>query len=126
MENKIEKFEDLKIWQEGVTNAVEVYSLFKSCKDFGFRDQIQRSAVSVPSNIAEGFDRQSNNEFIRFLKIAKGSCAELRAQLIIASKIELIKYDESLVNRTKILSAKIQKMITYREGVKVKGDEAKR
>ncbi len=78
MKQKIEKFEDLVIWQDGVTIAVEIYALFNNSKDFGFRDQIQRSSVSIPSNIAEGYDRQTNNEFIRFLRIAKGSCAELR------------------------------------------------
>ena len=66
MDNKIEKFEDLKIWQERVEIAIEIYSLFKAVRDSGFRDQIQRSAISIPSNISEGFDRQSNNEFIRF------------------------------------------------------------
>ena len=126
MENKIEKFEDLKIWQEGVEIAIEIYSLFKAVRDFGFRDQIQRSAISIPSNISEGFDRQSNNEFIRFLKIAKGSCAELRTQILIAVKIGLIKQeDEALVERTKNLSAMIQKMITYRENIKVKDRHSK-
>lgn len=126
MENKIEKFEDLRVWQEGVDIAVKIYSLFKYCKDFGLKDQIQRSAVSIPSNISEGFDRQSNNEFIRFLKIAKGSCAELRTQLIITQKIELIENNEELIERTKILSAMIQKMISYREGIKEKASKVKR
>jgi four helix bundle protein len=123
VENKIEKFEDLQIWQESVELATLIYSNFERCKDYGFRDQIQRSSVSIPSNIAEGFDRLSNNEFIRFLKIAKGSCAELRTQLIIAPKVGLIDNSEELIERTKKLSAMIQKMITYRELVKktVKG-----
>ncbi len=115
MNNKIEKFEDLVIWQEGVELAVEVYRIFKNCRDFGLRDQIQRSTVSIPSNVAEGFDRQSNNEFLRFLRIAKGSCAELRTQLIIAERAGIIENQENPIEQTKILSAKIQKMITYRE-----------
>ncbi|WP_291861908.1 four helix bundle protein [Marinilabilia sp.] len=115
MNNRIEKFEDLTIWQEGVSLAVEVYRILKICKDYGLRDQIQRSAVSIPSNVAEGFDRQSNNEFLRFLRIAKGSCAELRTQLIIAERVGVVQEDENPMNKTKILSAKIQKMITYRE-----------
>ena len=118
MENRIKSFEDLKIWQEGINITLEVYSLFHLCKDFGLRDQIQRSAVSVPSNIAEGFDRQSNNEFIRFLKIAKGSLGELRTQLIIAIKVKIIEDQEELIKRTTNLSAMIQKMITYRESIK--------
>ncbi|MCK9207663.1 MAG: four helix bundle protein [Salinivirgaceae bacterium] len=90
MEKRIEKFEDLQIWQEGVELAILIYASLQNCKDFGFRDQVQRASVSIPSNIAEGFDRLSNNEFIRFLKIAKGSCAELSTQLIIAHKVGLL------------------------------------
>ncbi len=118
MKQKIEKFEDLSIWQEGVRLATEIYSLMKNCKDYGLRDQMQRSAVSIPSNIAEGFDRQSNNEFIRFLKIAKGSCAELRTQLIISQNIGVTNKIENIIEDTKILSSKIQKLISYREKVR--------
>ena len=118
MKNKIEKFEDLRIWQDGVSVAVDIYALFKDSRDFGFRDQIQRAAVSVPSNIAEGYDRQTNNEFIRFLKIAKASCAELRTQLIIAQRVGMPGNIVELIKQTKSLSAMIQKMITYRTKVK--------
>ncbi len=121
MGNKIEKFEDLQIWQDSVTIAVEIYALFKDSKDFGFRDQIQRSSVSIPSNIAEGYDRQTNNEFIRFLRIAKASCAELRTQLIIAQRVNMVKDVAGLIERTKSLSAMIQKLITYRDGLRGKG-----
>ena len=120
MKSKIEKFEDLNIWQEGVEIAVDVYALFKDSKDFGFRDQVQRSAISIPSNIAEGYDRQSNNEFIRFLKIAKASCAELRTQLIIAQRVKMTLGVAELIERTRSLSAMIQKMITCRTGLKNK------
>ncbi len=120
MENKIEKFEDLKIWQDSVTIAVDVYALFKESKDFGFRDQIQRSSVSVPSNIAEGYDRQTNNEFIRFLRIAKASCAELRTQLIIAQRVGMVEGVAGLIEKTRSLSAMIQKLITYRDGLREK------
>ena len=118
MGDKIEKFEDLIIWQKAVEMAVIVYSLFKDSKDFGFRDQIQRSSVSISSNIAEGYDRQSNNEFIRFLRIAKSSCAELRTQLIIAQKVGLLNNVEDIIEESKLLSAMIQKMIQYRLGIK--------
>ncbi len=115
--NKIEGFEDLKVWQDGISIAVDIYSAFQKCNDFGLRDQIQRSAVSIPSNIAEGFDRQTSNEFIRFLRVAKGSCGELRTQLIIAHKVGVIT-DESFIERTKHLSAMIQKLISYRTQLK--------
>lgn len=125
MGNKITKFEDLIIWQKGVEMAVLVYDLFKNSKDFGFRDQVQRSSVSISSNIAEGYDRQSNNEFIRFLRIAKASCAELRTQLIIAQKAEIANIPNKVIEETKTLSAMIQKMIEYRLGMKKvgKGEE---
>lgn len=118
MKKKIEKFEDLVIWQDGVDIAVEIYALFKNSKDFGFRDQIQRSSVSVPSNIAEGYDRQTNNEFIRFLRIAKASCAELRTQLIIAHRVGMVGNVDKMIDKTRLLSAMIQKMITYRDGLR--------
>ncbi|TCO09375.1 four helix bundle protein [Natronoflexus pectinivorans] len=116
MNNRIEKFEDLQIWQNSVDLSVKLYTRLKNCRDYGLRDQIQRSAVSIPSNIAEGFDRNSNKEFIRFLRIAKGSCAELRTQLIIAERINLFE-TINLIEETQKLSAMIQKMINYRESL---------
>ena len=116
MTGKIEKFEDLKIRQDGIEIVVKVYSELRDCKDYGLRDQMQRSAVSIPSNIAEGFDRKSNKEFIRFLRIAKASCAELRTQLIIAKRISLFN-SETLIEDSRKLSAMIQKMISYREKI---------
>lgn len=113
MSDKIEKFEDLRIWEEGINLTGEIYNAFKDCRDFGLRDQIQRAAVSIPSNIAEGFDRQTNNEFIRFLRIAKGSCAELRTQLIISQRVGILRNDD-LIEGTRRLSSMIQKLISYR------------
>ncbi|MCW3804418.1 four helix bundle protein [Plebeiibacterium marinum] len=118
MKQRIEKFEDLSIWQEGVDLASEIYGTLSGCKDYGMRDQMQRAAVSIPSNIAEGFERQTNNEFLRFLKIAKGSCGELRTQLIISNKIRLITNGDELIDKTRTLSSKIQKLISYREKIR--------
>ena len=67
--------------------AVQVYQTFRNCRDYGFRDQICRSALSVPSNIAEGVERTSPAEFRNFLGVAKGSAGELRAQLILAEEL---------------------------------------
>lgn len=114
--SKIEKFEDLKIWEDGINLSVDIYKMLSNCKDFSLRDQIQRSSVSIPSNIAEGLDRQTNNEFIRYLRIAKGSCEELRTQLIIAQKIGIIS-DSNIVEHTRLLSSMIQKLITYRTNI---------
>ena len=76
MDLKVTKFEDLEVWKEGMRLAKAVYHAMQGSKDFGLRDQMQRAAVSISSNIAEGFERNSNKEFIQHLYIAKGSCAE--------------------------------------------------
>jgi four helix bundle protein len=88
------RFEDLEVWKKAYTLSVNVYKTFLSCKDYSFKDQITRSALSIPSNVAEGFERQTNKEFIRFLYIAKGSCGELRTQLYIAIEIDYISSEE--------------------------------
>jgi len=66
----IEKFEDLEVWKKSVRLSIQIYKELKNCKDYGLRDQIQRSAVSISSNIAEGYERNTNKEFIQFLYIA--------------------------------------------------------
>jgi len=83
-------FEDLDVWQMASRLAVRLYGLLKDCKDYGLRDQMTRAAVSIASNIAEGAERDSKAEFVRFLHIAKGSSAELRTQLYIAEQIGVI------------------------------------
>ena len=112
MEN-VNCFENLEIWKEAMKLSVEVYEVIKNCKDFGFKDQIQRAAVSVPSNIAEGFERQTNKEFVYFLYIAKGSCGEVRTQLYLAKVLKYIDNEKTneLIERAKTLSRKIQNFI---------------
>jgi len=75
------KFEKLVVWQVSFRLAEEVYAVTKSCRDYSFRDQIRRSALSVPSNIAEGTERGSDKDSIRFLYYAKGSTGELLTQI---------------------------------------------
>lgn len=91
---KIEKFEDLEIWKLSIEIVKDIYKLTnkyqKFCRDFPLRDQIRKAAISISSNIAEGFERNYNKEFIRFLRIAKGSTGEVRCQLYLAEKIEYI------------------------------------
>ena len=80
----IYKFEDMEVWQNARSLTKKIYicsSNGKFSKDFGLRDQIRRASVSIMSNIAEGFERGSNKEFIQFLFIAKGSAGEVRSQL---------------------------------------------
>ncbi|PYQ29823.1 MAG: four helix bundle protein [Acidobacteria bacterium] len=84
---KIERFEDLEIWQEARALAGNIYRASRSgpfARDFGFRDQICRAVVSISSNIAEGFERYSPREFAYFLRIAKASCGEVRSELYLA------------------------------------------
>jgi four helix bundle protein len=114
---RIEKFEDLEVWQISMNLSVLVYRALKNCKDFGLRDQIQRSSVSIPSNIAEGFDRKSNKEYLYFLHISRGSCAELRTQLFLAREVGVIQREEveGFVEMTKKISAMITKLIQSRK-----------
>src|SRR3989344_944610 len=83
----IEKFEDLVCWQKSRLLVSEIYKNFNQCKDYSLKDQIQRAAVSVMSNIAEGFERGTRQEFLNFLYIAKGSAGEVRSQLYAALDI---------------------------------------
>jgi four helix bundle protein len=90
---KVEKFEDLIVWQKAHDLAVGIYRLTSRepfCRDFGLRDQIQRAAVSVMSNIAEGFERYSRPEFRHFLSVARGSVAEVRSQLHLARSLKYV------------------------------------
>jgi four helix bundle protein len=84
------KFEDLEVWKKAARLSTEIYKRLKDLKDYGFRDQITRSGLSVPSNIAEGFERESQKECLTFLSYAKGSCGELRSQIYIGMHIGYI------------------------------------
>lgn len=86
----MEAFEQLDVWKRSTYLCSGICRKLATCKFYALRDQIIRSSVSVPSNIAEGYERNSSREFSRFLKIAKGSCGELRTQLLIAQNIGVI------------------------------------
>ena len=103
-------FEDLEVWQRGCRLTVDIFNAFANCKNFSFKDQIQRAALSIPSNIAEGSERGSGKDFAHFLNIAKGSCGELRTQLYIARKLELLTKltFDALVKESKELSAMLE------------------
>ncbi len=114
---KIEKFEDLTVWQEGLALSIEIYKTLANSKEFNLKDQMFRSAVSVPSNIAEGFEREYNKEFVRFLKIAKGSAGELRTQIYIAKGIGIIDdaTAEILIDKSRHISSMLRNLIKIRE-----------
>ncbi|MEQ5801935.1 four helix bundle protein [Halomonas sp. H10-9-1] len=85
------KFEDLQVWKRAARLCANVYTEFKGCRDFGFKDQITRSALSIASNIAEGYERDSEKDRVRFLSYSKGSCGELRTQIYIGIEIGYIE-----------------------------------
>ena len=112
-------FQKLRVWQIAKELAVKIYKLTQKStfgKDFGFKDQIQRSAVSIPSNIAEGDDLETDKQSIRHFYIAKGSTAELLTQVIIAWEIGYIDKEtsDSLINDCKIISVMLTKLISAR------------
>jgi len=87
---KIESFEDLLVWQKGIALVKQIYLVTAEgslSKDFGLRDQLRRAAVSIPTNIAEGFERSSRKEYLLFFNIAKGSAGEVRSLLRVALEI---------------------------------------
>lgn len=115
---KIERFEDIRAWQAAreVVNAVyEISSKGSFERDFSLRDQIRRAAISIPSNIAEGFSRQSNKEFIQFLFVAKGSAAEVQSQLYTALDQNYISQDQfdKVYENVEMVSRQLSKFITY-------------
>ncbi|TWT65567.1 four helix bundle protein [Crateriforma conspicua] len=76
-------YEDLEVWRRSARLSATLYQQMKDLRDFGFRDQLTRSGLSIPSNIAEGYERDSDKEIARFLTYAKGSAGELRTQILI-------------------------------------------
>ena len=108
-----QSFRDLRVWLGAKELAVHVYKLTEEkpiSRNFGLRDQMRRAAVSVASNIAEGYERNSNKEFVRFLFISKGSLSELRTQIEIAYEISHI--EETAYNNINQLCQSIGSMLT--------------
>ena len=111
---KIEKLEDIIIWQESRKFVSDIYGTFRNCRDFAFRDQIQRATISVMNNIAEGFERRGDKEFKRFLVIAKGSCGEVRSMLYAALDLKYINENDfdKLFEKADCISRKTASLIS--------------
>jgi four helix bundle protein len=90
----VARFEDLEVWKRAARLSANLYKAFSELKDYGFRDQITRAGLSIPSNIAEGYERGATKEIANFLNYAKGSAGELRTQLYIGMDIGYISRDQ--------------------------------
>jgi four helix bundle protein len=123
-------FEEITAWQQGRELVREVYRVTSTGsfrKDYGLRDQIRRAAVSVVSNIAEGFERGGNKEFIQYLYHAKGSCGEVRTQLYVSRDLEYLSEDtfKQLRKLTIRTSELIWGLIRYLKESELKGNKYK-
>lgn len=124
-------FEEITAWQVARELVREIYKATGSGKfaaDFGLRDQIRRAAVSVVSNIAEGFERGGNKEFIQFLYHAKGSCGEVRTQLYLSRDLEYLTEDtfQDLRQVVVRISELIWGLIRYLKASELRGDKYKK
>jgi four helix bundle protein len=103
---KVEGFEDLLVWQKGMEIVKQVYLISREgelCRDFALRDQLRRAAISISTNIAEGFERASRKEYLSFLNYAKGSTGEVRSLLNVAAELGYLKPSQYEVLRQAVL-----------------------
>lgn len=112
------RFEDLEVWKRAARLSADLYKKLKNLKDYGFKDQITRSGLSVSSNIAEGFERESNRQCLNFLSYAKGSCGELRSQIYIGMDVGYIDKEvaEDWLRETIEISSMLSGLIKTKRG----------
>jgi four helix bundle protein len=127
----LQSFEDLEVWKLSRELTNQIYEITKAglfSKDFGLIDQVRRAATSIMSNIAEGFERGGNKEFIQFLYIAKGSCGEVRSQLYIALDQKYISDEKhmNLLGLSKRISVKLSNFISVVKKSRYKGNKYKK
>ena len=125
---KIKKFEDLESWKKARSLTNKVYEATAAggfSRDFGLKDQIRRASISILSNIAEGFERGGDKEFLQFLAVAKGSCGEVRSQLYIAVDQGYLSQDlfEKLVNHAGEIGRMISGLMKYLRNSELKGSK---
>ena len=103
-------FEDLEVWKRSCKLSVRLYELLEGCRDYGIKDQMLRSSVSIPSNVAEGRERRSTQDFKRFITIAQGSAAELRTQVYVAREVKIFSTEEAseLLEEVRSISKMLQ------------------
>lgn len=105
-----QSFKDLLVWQKASEFSADVYKQFRGLKDFSFRDQIQRAALSIPNNIAEGYARRSDKALRNFLLISKGSAVEVESMLLIAQKLSYVNFRQA--NQLIEKDQEIQKLLS--------------
>lgn len=112
------KLENLKIWNDSRAFVNEIYQMISSCRDYGFRDQIQRASVSIMNNVAEGFESGSDGLFVRYLQVAKGSCSEVKSLLFLCEDFHICTKERRLELQIKLyeISSGIYKLIHYLNG----------
>lgn len=123
-------FEELEVWKKALEMSKLIYKLTETAdfkKDYSLTDQIRRASVSVLSNIAEGFERGSNAEFLQFLYIAKGSCGEVRSQLYLVRELGYIDNSsfKEAFELCRDLSSQLSAFISYLKGSRMKGEKFK-
>ena len=116
MAGEVQSYRDLKVWQKGMDLAADCYEQVKvlpAAERFGLVSQIQRAAVSVPANIAEGYGRENRGEFIQFLRIAQGSLKELETHLLLAERVypRITTAQTALLSRTEELGKMLRALI---------------
>jgi len=110
-------FENLRVWQVSRVFVNDIYGMMKNCKDFGFRDQLQRAAVSIMNNIAEGNESGSDAKYVNFLNIAKGSCSEVRSMLYLCEDFRFCTPDKhkELHDKAQSIASGLRNLINYLE-----------
>lgn len=127
---RVQQFEDLEVWRKArelINMIYQVAALGNFSRDFGLRDQLRRAGVSIISNIAEGFERGGDKEFLQFLAMAKGSCGEIRAQLYVAldqKYLDEIQF-QSLVEKALEVSRLISGLMKYLQTSNLRGNKYK-
>jgi four helix bundle protein len=110
------RFEDLEVWKRSARLSADLYKVTKDLRDWGYRDQLTRAGLSISSNIAEGFERESMLDCVRFLGFAKGSCGEVRSQLYIGREIDYLdaKFADDSIKECRELSRMLAALIAKR------------